>query len=199
MAWIDPVVLENDVVRLVPLEIAHCDALKEAVADGRLWELWFTTIPTPEAMQAEIERRLALRAEGSMMPFTAIDGRTGRFVGQTTYMNIDAPNRHVEIGSTWYSASAQRTALNTNAKLLLLAHAFERLEAIAVEFRTSSHNERSRRAIERLGAKLDGILRSYALHSNGTLRDTACYSITAEEWPQAKARLQRLALETEAR
>jgi len=170
----------------------HCEKLMEAAADGRLWELWYTTVPRPEAMAAEIERRLDLRAHGSMLPFTAVDRASGRVVGQTTYMNIDAANRRLEIGSTWYAAGAQRTAVNTACKLLLLTHAFEHLKCIAVEFRTSSKNERSRRAIERLGARLDGILRRHGFHTDGTVRDTVVYSIVASEWPQTRRLLERL-------
>ncbi len=147
-------------------------------------------------MRAEIDRRLALHAAGSMLPFTVIEtgpeDPTGRLAGMTTYMNIDATNRRVEIGSTWYARSVQRTALNTEAKLLLLGHAFDTLGCIAVEFRTHFMNQQSRRAIERLGAKLDGILRSHIVSPNGTLRDTCVYSIIAPEWPTVRAHLEWL-------
>jgi RimJ/RimL family protein N-acetyltransferase len=166
----------------------HQDALTDAVRDGELWRLWYTSIPAPEAMTAEIGRRLKLRAEGRMLPFTVLDG-AGRVVGMTTYMNVDAPNRRLEIGSTWYRQSAQRSPLNTECKRLLLAHAFETLDCIAVEFRTHVLNTQSREAIERLGAKLDGILRRHMIQPNGTIRDTAVYSITAPEWPMVKAHL----------
>jgi len=139
-------------------------------------------------MAAEITRRLALQGSGSMLPFTVFDAGQ-RVVGMTTYMNIDATNRHVEIGSTWTAASAQRSPLNTQCKRLLLGHAFDTLDCIAVEFRTHRLNTQSRRAIERLGAQLDGILRAHALASDGTLRDTAVYSITAAEWPAVKSHL----------
>lgn len=161
-----------------------------AAADGKLWELWYTTVPRPDEMAADIERRLGLQSNGSMLPFTVIDSQSGDIVGETTYMNIDAQNRRLEIGSTWYAARVQRTALNTACKLLLLAHAFESLQCIAVEFRTSFFNVRSRRAIERLGAKCDGILRSHMFHPNGTLRDTVVYSIIAGEWPAVRANLE---------
>ena len=157
--------------------------------DGELWRLWYTTIPEPEKMAAEIDRRLGLQAEGSMLPFAVIDSATGKAVGMTTYMNVDAANRRVEIGSTWYRKSVQRTDLNTHCKLMLLTHAFETLDCIAVEFRTQFFNHQSRRGIERLGAKLDGILRSHQLQPNGTLRDTCVYSIIASEWPTVKAHL----------
>ncbi len=140
-------------------------------------------------MAAEIERRLNLQRRGSMLPFTVVDRKSGCIVGQTTFMNADAENRRVEIGSTWYAASAQRTAVNTACKLLLLTYAFERLDCIAVEFRTSWFNRKSRRAIERVGAKFDGVLRYHMRHKNGTIRDTAVYSIIAPEWPAVRANL----------
>jgi RimJ/RimL family protein N-acetyltransferase len=146
-------------------------------------------VPEPEGVRAEIERRLALRESGSMLPFSVIDQATGRAVGMTTYMNIDQPNRRIEIGSTWYRKSVQRSPFNTECKLLLLQHAFEQLDCIAVEFRTHFINTPSRRAIERLGAKFDGILRSHMIMQNGTIRDTAVYSIIQPEWPTVKANL----------
>jgi N-acetyltransferase len=188
MSWPDPVTLAGPHARLVPLLAAHHDALCEAARDGELWRLWYTAVPSPEGMAAEIERRLQLQAAGSMLPFTVFDA-AGRVVGMTTYMNIDAKNRRVEIGSTWTARSAQRSALNTQCKRLLLAHAFDTLDCIAVEFRTHRLNTQSRRAIERLGAQLDGILRAHALSSDGTVRDTAVYSITAPEWPAIKSHL----------
>ena len=187
-AWLAPITLAGTSVRLEPLDAGHVDGLAEAVKDGEVWKLWYTTVPKPDAMAAEIERRLALQRAGSMLPFTVFDN-TGRVAGMTTYMNVDSANRRVEIGSTWYRAGVRRTALNTEAKLLLLEHAFERLDCIAVEFRTSSFNVASRRAIERLGAKLDGVLRNHAYHQDGSLRDTCVYSITAPEWPEIKAHL----------
>ena len=174
---------------LVPLSMAHHDDLIDAVRDGELWNLWYTFIPTAEGMAAEIERRLKLHAAGSMQPFAVIDARTGHAVGMTTYMNIDAPNRRVEIGSTWYRRSVQRTAINTECKRMLLTHAFESLNCIAVEFRTHWFNHVSRAGIERLGAKLDGVLRSHQIAANGSLRDTCVYSITAAEWPAVRAHL----------
>jgi RimJ/RimL family protein N-acetyltransferase len=191
--WIAPVTLSGQHVRLVPLSAAHHDDLVQAVRDGELWQLWYTAIPTPEGMAAEITRRLDLQAQGSMCPFAVIDPGSGRAVGMTTYMNIDAANRRVEIGSTWYRRNVQRTPMNTEAKRLLLAHAFEELSCIAVEFRTHFFNQQSRRAIERLGAKLDGVLRSHQINPHpsavGALRDTCVYSIIASEWPNVKAHL----------
>lgn len=189
MAWIAPVTLRGAHATVEPLSVAHHDALGKAVCDGALWNLWYTTIPKPEGMRAEIERRLGLQANGSMLPFTVKDAG-GKVVGMTTYMNIDATHQHVEIGSTWYARSVQRTPLNTACKLLLLGHAFETLNCIAVEFRTSFFNQVSRAAIQRLGAKPDGILRSHQRHADGSLRDTCVYSIIAAEWPAVKQHLQ---------
>jgi N-acetyltransferase len=188
MPWLEPVSLSGPHAQLQPLSQAHCDGLTEAVKDGELWKLWYTFIPRPEDMRKEIDRRLGLRAAGSMLPWTVFEA-DGKIAGMTTYMNVDAPNRRVEIGSTWYAARVQRTALNTQCKLLLLTHAFEQLDCIAVEFRTHFFNQASRRGIERLGARLDGILRSHQLAPNGTLRDTVVYSVIAGEWPTVKAHL----------
>ena len=186
--WPSPIRLQGTSCSLEPLSPDHHDGLVDAVRDGELWNLWYTKIARPEGMRAEIGRRLDLQARGSMLPFTTRDAR-GRIVGMTSYMNIDAPNRRVEIGSTWYAASAQRTPINTECKRLLLAHAFETLDCLAVEFRTHFVNQQSRRAIERLGAKLDGILRNHMIQPNGTLRDTCIYSIIAGEWPTVRAHL----------
>jgi RimJ/RimL family protein N-acetyltransferase len=188
MPWLEPVFLQGPHARLEPLSQQHCGGLSEAVKDGELWKLWYTFIPKPENMQKEIDRRLALQAAGAMLPFTVFDA-DGKIAGMTTYMNVDAANRRVEIGSTWYAKRAQRSPLNTQCKLLLLSHAFEELDCIAVEFRTHFFNHQSRRGIERLGAKLDGILRSHTIAPNGTLRDTVVYSIIASEWPTVKAHL----------
>ena len=188
MPWLEPVSLSGPHAQLKPLSQDHCDGLTEAVKDGELWKLWYTTVPKPENMDKEIDRRLDLQARGSMLPFTVFDAE-GRISGMTTYMNVDATSRRVEIGSTWYAKRVQRSALNTQCKLLLLSHAFEKLDCIAVEFRTHFLNLQSRRGIERLGAKLDGILRNHQIAPNGTLRDTAVYSIIASEWPTVKAHL----------
>jgi RimJ/RimL family protein N-acetyltransferase len=188
MAWLEPVSLRGEHARLDPLSHAHHDALVEAVKDGELWRLWYTFVPKPADMTKEIDRRLGLQAAGSMLPFTVFDAE-GKISGMTTYMNVDAPNRRAEIGSTWYAKRVQRSALNTQCKLLLMEHAFETLGCIAVEFRTHFFNTQSRRGIERLGAKQDGILRSHQIAPNGTLRDTVVYSIIAAEWPTVKAHL----------
>ena len=188
MPWPDPVTLKGPHARLEPLTHAHHDALVEAVKDGELWKLWYTSVPKPENMTKEIDRRLGLQKAGSMLPFTVFDA-DGKVAGMSTYMNIDATHRRVEIGSTWYAKRVQRTPLNSQCKLLLLGHAFEAIDCIAVEFRTHFFNHQSRRAIERLGAKQDGILRSHQIAPNGTLRDTVVYSITAAEWPTVRAHL----------
>ena len=189
MSWPQPITLQGTLTTLEPLRQSHHDDLVESVRDGELWKLWYTTIPTPEKMPEEIERRLKLQTQGSMLPWAVLDNASGKAVGMTTYMNIDATNRRVEIGSTWYRKSVQRTGINTECKVLLLQHAFEKLDCIAVEFRTSSFNYQSRRGIERLGAKLDGILRSHMVMPNGTLRDSCVYSIIDGEWPAVKAHL----------
>jgi RimJ/RimL family protein N-acetyltransferase len=188
MAFAAPVTLKGAHATLEPLTLGHEAEAAAAAQDGELWRLWYTSIPAPDAMQREIERRLGLQAAGSMLPFAVRDA-SGRLVGMTTYMHIDATNRRVEIGSTWTAQSAQRGPLNTECKLMLLTHAFESLDCIAVEFRTHFFNQQSRRAIERLGAKLDGILRNHQRAANGTLRDTCVYSIIASEWPTVKAHL----------
>ena len=183
MTWPEIVTLSGTHARLEPLALHHHDDLVEAVDDGQLWRLWYTRIPSAVEMAGEIERRLGLRAAGSMLPFAVIDVASGRAVGMTTYMNIDAVNRRVEIGSTWYRRSAQRSPINTECKFMLLGHAFEALGCIAVEFRTHFFNHQSRQAIERLGAKLDGVMRNHIRMPDGTLRDTCVYSIIAAEWP----------------
>ena len=188
MSWPAPVTLTGPHARLEPLVAAHHDALCAATRDGELWRLWYTAVPSPEGMAAEIEHRLALQAAGSMLPFTVFDAGA-RAVGMTTYLNIDAKHRRVEIGSTWTAARAQRTPLNTQCKRLLLGHAFDTLDCIAVELRTHRLNTQSRRAIERLGAQLDGMLRAHQRAADGSIRDTAVYSITAAEWLAVKSHL----------
>ncbi len=188
MPWLEPVSLHGAHARLEPLSHDHRDGLSEAANDGELWKLWYTFIPRAEDMAKEIDRRLGLQKAGSMLPFTVFDAEGG-IAGMTTYMNADAANRRVEIGSTWYAKRVQRSGVNTQCKLLLLTHAFEKLDCIAVEFRTHFFNHQSRRGIERLGAKQDGILRSHMIAPNGTLRDTVVYSIIASEWPTVKAHL----------
>jgi RimJ/RimL family protein N-acetyltransferase len=172
--------------------MTYHDALSDAVRDGELWKLWYTSVPSPDGMAKEIERRMGLQRVGLMNPFCILDAE-GTPVGMTTYMNIDEDNRRVEIGSTWYCKSVQRTAINTECKLMLLKYAFEKLNCIAVEFRTHWLNQQSRKGIERLGAKLDGVLRSHQVnrHSDAmdSIRDTCVYSIIASEFPAVNAHL----------
>jgi RimJ/RimL family protein N-acetyltransferase len=189
MAWPEPVTLRGSHATLEPLTHARRDELIEAVRDGELWKLWYTFVPPPEQIAAEIERRLEQQRKGTMLPFAIVGAASGKAVGMTTYMNIDADTKRLEIGSTWYRQSVQRTAMNTECKLMLLTHAFEVLDCVAVEFRTHFINHQSRRAIERLGAKLDGILRNHRRVPDGTLRDTCVYSIIAGEWPMVRSHL----------
>ena len=189
MPWPEPLTLHGTHATLEPLTAARHDDLVDAVRDGELWKLWYTFVPTPETMQADITRRLEQQTKGTMLPFAVIENASGKAAGLTAYINIDAETRRLEIGSTWYRQRVQRTALNTECKLMLLTHAFETLNCVAVEFRTHFFNQQSRRAIERLGAKLDGILRNHRYSTDGTLRDTCVYSIIASEWPTVRSHL----------
>ena len=192
MPWPEPITLRGTHAVLEPLSQAHHDDLAEAVRDGELWKLWYTVVPEPAQMKAEIDRRLDRHAKGAMLPFAVRDTVTGKVVGMTSYWNVDEAHRRVEIGGTWYRKSMQRTPLNTECKLLLLTHAFEKLNCICVELRTHFFNRASRRAIERLGAKLDGILRNNQILPNGSIRDTCVYSIIMSEWPVVKTNLEWL-------
>ena len=188
MSWPQPITLRGRYATLEPLSHKRTDELVDAVKDGELWRLWYTTVPAPENMQKEIDRRLALQTAGSMVPFSVID-TSGKAAGMTTFMNVDAVHKRVEIGSTWYAKRVQRTPLNTECKLMLMTHAFDDLGCIAVEYRTAFFNHQSRKAIERLGAKLDGILRNHQRYADGSLRDTCVYSILQSEWPAVKTHL----------
>ena len=194
MAFAEPVVLEGRHVRLEPVSAdaldAQAAALAVAVTDGTLWNSRVTTIPRPEGMRAYVEKALAELAAGRSLPFVTRDRASGRIVGTTRFMNIEAAHRRLEIGTTWLAQSFQRTAVNTEAKLLMLSHAFETLRCIAVDIRTHEKNAQSRAAIERLGAKLDGILRNHMIMPDGTVRNTASYSIIDAEWPAIRARLE---------
>jgi RimJ/RimL family protein N-acetyltransferase len=190
MSFSVPPSLRGSHASLEPLAREHAAGLSEAVKDGEMWNLWYTSVPRPEDMAAEIERRLKLQEAGSMLPFAVRHLPSGELAGMTTFMNVDGKNRHVEIGSTWYAERFQRTPLNTECKWMLLKYAFETLDCIAVEFRTHIANRQSRAGIERLGAKLDGTLRNHMIMPNGTLRDTCVYSIIASEWPVVKAHLE---------
>lgn len=192
---LEPVCLVGECVVLEPLTHAHHDGLVEAVRDGELWKLWYTSVPTPEQMEAEIDRRLRLQDSRMMVPFTIrlkdqTSGRAGSVVGMTTFMNIDEQLPRVEIGSTWTALSAQGTGANPDSKLLLLQHAFEVWGCPAVEFRTHWHNRQSREAIARLGAKQDGVLRSHSRSVDGALRDTVVFSILSHEWPAVRLGLE---------
>jgi len=189
MTALVPVELTGEIVRLEPLSHDHAAGLVEATKDGELWKLWYTSVPTPDGMEAEIDRRLVLQDAGTMIPFATRDLRSGKVIGMTTYMNIDASLPRGEIGSTWNAKSAQGSGINPESKLLLFTHAFEVWDCPAVEFRTSWHNRQSRAAIEKLGAKLDGVLRQHTRTSDGSLRDTCVYSVVQAEWPQVRASL----------
>ena len=184
-----PIILKGTHVQLLPLSMDHVKSLQEAVQDGSLWKLWYTFIPTVEKMGEWITTALKEQQQGLSLPFVILRNEDSRIVGSTRYMNIEPRIRRLEIGTTWYSKSVQRSPVNTECKLLLLQHAFEELKCVAVEFRTHRFNERSRRAIERLGAQLDGILRNHRYSSNGTIRDTVVYSIIENEWPNVKSNL----------
>jgi N-acetyltransferase len=187
--WARPVTLTGERVRLEPLAAAHTEELVAAASDGRLWELWYTSVPAPEAMAADVARRLAETDAGTLVPFTVRRADTGAVIGSTNYLNIEPEAPRLEIGGTWNAASAQRSGTNSESKLLLLGHAFEVLGAIAVEFRTHWHNRQSRTAIAALGAKQDGVLRNHRRLPDGSLRDTVVFSILDTEWPAVRAGL----------
>jgi RimJ/RimL family protein N-acetyltransferase len=187
--WIEPLVLQGRHVRLEPLSPAHVAGLQAATTDGQLWRLWYTSVPAPDDVAAYVDKALALRDAGAAMPWAVLDA-SGEVVGSTRFGNVDADNRRVEIGWTWYARRVQRSALNTEAKLLLLGHAFEALHCAAVEFRTSWFNHASRSAIARLGAKQDGVLRNHMRMADGSYRDTVVFSIIANEWPMVRRHLQ---------
>ncbi len=190
MAFVEPVTLQGRHATLEPLAHGHADGIRLAVADGELWKLWFTTVPSPDGVPAYIEQLLAQREQEKAFAFAVRDNASGKIVGSTRYLNIDAANRRLEIGGTWYAQSAQRTGINTECKLMLLAHAFETLGCIAVEFRTDWFNKRSQSAIERIGAKRDGVLRNHMIMPDGRIRDSVVYSIIRNEWPGVKTNLQ---------
>lgn len=186
--WIEPVTLLGQHVSLTPLARENVGALAAAAADGQLWNLWYTSVPAPGDEAAYVDTAMAMRDNLGALPFAVRDA-DGEIVGSTRYFNVDSANRRLEIGHTWYAKRVQRTPLNTEAKLLLLTHAFEKLDAIAVEFRTHFMNHQSRAAIARLGAKQDGILRSHQIGRDGVLRDTVVFSIIASEWPAVRENL----------
>ena len=192
MIKVEPVTLELNGVRLEPMAAAHADGLKQAASDGELWRIRVTSVPAPGDEAGYIERALQMRAAGSRLPFTVRDIASGAIIGSSSYHDIDTAVERVEIGYTWYARSVQRSHVNTTCKLLLLGHAFDTLGCEVVGFRTDNFNHASQRAIERLGARRDGVIRHHALRRDGTVRDTVMYSIVAGEWPEIRAQLQYL-------
>ncbi|WP_312452466.1 GNAT family protein [Comamonas sp.] len=189
MAFVEPVELRARGVLLTPLTLAHEAGLRAAAQDGELWNIRVTSVPEPENTRAYIEQALAMRNAGSRMPFAVVDEASGQLLGTSSYHDIVPALKRVEIGYTWYARSVQRSHVNTTCKLLLLTHAFETLGAAVVGWRTDNYNFASQRAIERLGAKKDGVIRHHAPRRDGTVRDTVLYSMLAGEWPEAKAQL----------
>jgi len=190
--FVAPVTLSGAYVTLEPLAQAHLDGIRAAASDGELWRLWYTSVPAPERTEAWLATALAMRERLGAMPFAVRDNASGAIVGSTRYFNVDAANRRLEIGHTWYAKRAQRTPINTECKVLLLTHAFEALRCVAVEFRTHWFNHASRTAIARLGAKQDGVLRNHQLMPDGSRRDTVVFSILDSEWPAVKMHLRFL-------
>lgn len=182
-------ILPGEKVRLVPLEQGHEEGVLNAAQDGELCELWFTSVPSADTVGSYLGKALQDKEAGNGFPFAVVDKSTGKVIGSTRYCNADAQNRRLEIGYTWYAKSHQRTSVNTECKYLLLKNAFENLGCIAVEFRTNWFNEASRTAIQRLGAKQDGVLRNHRIDVDGVMRDTVVYSIIASEWPAVKKSL----------
>ena len=187
--FVEPVRLAGAHAILDPLALDDEDAIRRAAADGRLWELWYTSVPPPERTRSWIEAALEMRERQGALPFAVRDAASGEVVGSTRYINVDAANRRLEIGHTWYAKRAQRTAINTECKSMLLLHAFETLGCIAVEFRTHWFNFASRAAIARLGAKQDGVLRNHQVLADGSKRDTVVFSVIDNEWPAVKRHL----------
>ena len=190
MLNVQPVTLTDGRIRLEPMSLAHVDALKAAAADGELWNIRVTSVPDPDDTRGYVERALAMREQGNRLPFVVVDLENHeRIIGSTSYHDIVPAIDRLEIGWTWYAKSTQRSHVNTCAKLLLLVHAFETLDAKLVGWRTDNYNFASQKAIERLGARKDGVLRHHAVRRDGTVRDTVMYSLTAGEWPEVKAHL----------
>ena len=189
MAFVEPGVLRDRGVRLEPLALGQEDGLRAAAADGQLWRIRVTSVPEPDQTRAYIDAALQARAEGQRFAFAVIDAASGRVLGSTSFHDILPTVRRVEIGYTWYARSVQRSHVNTTAKLLMMGHAFDTLDCQVVGWRTDNYNFASQRAIERLGARKDGVIRGHALRRDGTIRDTVMYSMTAAEWPEARAQL----------
>ena len=189
MSFVQPLVMRHNGVRLEPLALSHEDGLRAAAADGELWKLRITSVPEPHETRAYIETALKMRADGHRFAFAVVDDATGTVLGTTSYHDILPAVKRVEIGWTWYRKSAQRSHVNTTAKLLMMGHAFDQLGCNVVGWRTDNYNFASQRAIERLGAKKDGVIRGHALRRDGTIRDTVMYSMRSGEWPEARAQL----------
>ncbi|MBS0294312.1 MAG: GNAT family N-acetyltransferase [Proteobacteria bacterium] len=189
MAFVEPVTLRSSGLRLEPLALSHEAGLAAAAADGELWRIRVTSVPEPQDTRAYIDTALKMREEGSRFAFAVMDEATGRVLGSTSYHDILPAVRRVEIGWTWYAKSVQRSHVNTTAKLLMMGHAFDTLGCHVVGWRTDNYNFASQRAIERLGAKKDGVIRGHALRRDGTIRDTVMYSMRSGEWPEARAQL----------
>jgi RimJ/RimL family protein N-acetyltransferase len=189
MAWVEPVTLSERGIALVPLALSHEEGLRAAAADGELWNIRVTSVPEPEATRAYIEAALQMREAGNRLAFAVTEEATGTVLGSTSYHDIVPAIQRLEIGYTWYAQRCQRTHINTTCKLLMMRHAFEQLGAKLVGWRTDNYNFASQRAIERLGARKDGVLRHHALRRDGTVRDTVMYSLAAGEWPEVKAHL----------
>jgi N-acetyltransferase len=187
--FVQPIILSLRGLRLEPLALAHEAGLREAASDGELWKLRITSVPEPEHTRKYIEDALKMREEGNRFAFAVIEESAGRVLGSTSYHDILPAVKRVEIGYTWYCASMQRSHVNTTCKLLMMTHAFEALQCKVVGWRTDNFNFRSQAAIERLGAKKDGVIRGHGLRRDGTIRDTVMYSMTSGEWPEAKAQL----------
>ena len=187
--WIQPLTLEGSLVQLIPMTEAHTADMIKAASDGQLWDIWYTSVPSAQNITTYISHALTEQASGKALPFVVVEKVTGNVVGSTRYCSVDGPNRRVEIGYTWYAKSTQRTGVNTECKFLLLQHAFEILDAIAVEFKTNFFNFPSRNAILRLGARQDGIIRNHRIDKMGNIRDTVLFSILNSEWPVVKTSL----------
>lgn len=190
MNYLTSVVLKGKYITLMPLSVDHYNDLIEATKDGELWKLWYATVPSPNGMMAEIEKRILAQKNGTLLPWAVIDNSNGKAIGMTTYLKISEPNRRLDIGWTWYKKSAQKTSVNTECKFLLLTYAFETLKCVAVGFGANFYNKNSQRAIERLGAKFEGIARNNRIMPNGTVCDFCKYSIIDSEWPTVKINLQ---------
>ena len=189
MSFVQPLVMRHNGVRLEPLALSHEDGLRAAAADGELWKLRITSVPEPHETRAYIETALQMRADGNRFAFAVVDDATGTVLGTTSYHDILPAVKRVEIGWTWYRKSVQRSHVNTTCKLLMMGHAFDQLGCNVVGWRTDNYNFASQRAIERLGARKDGVIRGHALRRDGTIRDTVMYSMRAGEWPESRAQL----------